>query len=143
MRAVLDTNIFVSGIHWSGASEKVLRAWFLDNFKLISSTDIVDEFVKTMISFKVPMKIEDILWWESLILEKSELVMPRKKVNAVKDDPDDDKFIEAALEGAHMCFIAAGMGGGGAWVNGSGLGSSGAIAAVTGGGAMGAGCKLP
>ncbi|MBS3126006.1 putative toxin-antitoxin system toxin component, PIN family [Candidatus Woesearchaeota archaeon] len=99
MRAVLDTNIFVSGIHWSGASEKVLRAWFLDNFKLISSTDIVDEFVKTMISFKVPMKIEDILWWESLILEKSELVMPRKKVNAVKDDPDDDKFIEAALEG--------------------------------------------
>src|SRR3989344_2725121 len=99
MRAVLDTNIFVSGIHWSGASEKVLRAWFLDNFKLVSSTDIVDEFVKTMISFKVPMKIEDILWWESLILEKSELVMPRKKVNAVKDDPDDEKFIEAALEG--------------------------------------------
>lgn len=99
MRAVLDTNIFVSGIHWSGPSEKVLRAWFLNKFKLVSSTKTVDEFVKTMVSFKVPMKIEDILWWESLILEKSELVVPKRKINVVKDDPDDNKFVETALEG--------------------------------------------
>ena len=99
MRAVLDTNVFVSGIHWSGASEKVLRLWFLSKFKLISSTETVDEFVKTMTSFKVPMKIGDVLWWESLILEKSELVVPNKKIEIIKDDPDDNKFIEAALEG--------------------------------------------
>ena len=99
MKAVLDTNVFVSGIHWSGASEKVLRLWFLNKFKLISSTETVGEFVKIMTSFKVPMKIEDILWWESLILEKSELVVPTKKIDIVKDDPDDNKFIEAALEG--------------------------------------------
>ena len=99
IKAVLDTNIFVSGIHWSGASEKALRLWFLSKFKLVSSIKTIDEFVKTMTSFKILMKIEDILWWESLILEKSELVVSNKKIDIVKEDPDDNKFIEAALEG--------------------------------------------
>ena len=99
IKAVLDTNVFVSGIHWTGASEKVLRLLFLDKFKLVSSAETIGEFVKIMASFKIPMKNEDILWWESLILEKSELVVPNKKINIVKDDPDDNKFIEAALEG--------------------------------------------
>ena len=99
IKAVLDTNVFVSGIHWSGTSEKVLRLWFLNKFRVVSSAQTVDEFVRIMISFKVPMKIEDILWWESLILEKSELVVPSKKIEIINDDPDDNKFIEVALEG--------------------------------------------
>ena len=105
MIAVLDTNVFVSGIHWSGASEKALRLWFLNKFRTVSSAQTVDEFVKIMISFKIPMKIEDILWWKSLILEKSELVVPGKRVGVVKDDPDDNKFIEAALEGKADCIV--------------------------------------
>ena len=99
MKVVLDTNVFVSGIHWSGPSEKVLRAWFLNEFRLISSPEIVDEFVRTMVSFKMPMKIEDIGWWESLILEKSYFIVPKKKLDIVKNDPDDNKFLEAASEG--------------------------------------------
>ena len=27
------------------------------------------------------------------------MVVPNRKVNVIKDDPDDNKFIEAALEG--------------------------------------------
>ena len=45
------------------------------------------------------MGAEEIHFWESLILEKTVLAIPKTKVNAVKDDPDDNKFIEAALEG--------------------------------------------
>ena len=45
------------------------------------------------------MEIEEIEWWEDIVLEKSILVIPKRKVNVVKDDPDDNKFIEAALEG--------------------------------------------
>lgn len=53
MRVVLDTNIFVSGIHWSGDSEKILRAWLLNKFWLVSSTEIIDEFVNTMVSLDI------------------------------------------------------------------------------------------
>ena len=31
MNVVLDTNVFVSGIHWSGASEKILMAVLRSN----------------------------------------------------------------------------------------------------------------
>ncbi len=99
MRAVLDTNIFVSGIHWKGSSEAVLRAWFLGGFELVSSVPIVEEIVATLKSFKVPLPLEDVLWWESLIVSKSVMVSPRERVDVVKKDPDDNKFIEAALEG--------------------------------------------
>ncbi len=39
MKVVLDTNIFVSGIHWSGSSEKILRAWMEAKAGYIVSQD--------------------------------------------------------------------------------------------------------
>jgi len=98
MRMVLDTNVFVSGIHWAGSSEKVLRAWMNEDFELVSSLPIIEELIRILLSFKIPLDPEDISWWESLILEKSILVIPTEKVDVVKD-PEDNKFIEAALEG--------------------------------------------
>lgn len=50
-------------------------------------------------AFKVPLDPEDISWWESLILEKSSIVFPQVSLDIVKNDPDDNKFIEAAVEG--------------------------------------------
>ena len=60
-RAVLDTNVFVSGIHWTGASEKVLRAWMEGKFVLISSLPIIDEIVRVLMSFKVPLELRTFL----------------------------------------------------------------------------------
>ncbi len=99
MRVVLDTNVFLSGIHWTGASHKVLREWFMDSFNIISSHQINQELFCQLKDFKIQMEEDEIEWWESLILEKSEIVVPKRKVNVVKGDPDDNKFIEAALEG--------------------------------------------
>ena len=99
MRAVLDTNVFLSGIHWYGASSKVLSAWFLNKFTLVSSMEINRELFTQFRDFKIMMETEEIHYWESLVPEKSELVAPNRKIDIVKDDPDDNKFIEAALEG--------------------------------------------
>lgn len=99
MKIVLDTNLFVSGIHWAGNPEKILISWSKGDFELVSSLPIVDELTSTLMNFKKPMTLDDIFWWRNLILKKSTIVYPKEKVNVVKDDPDDDKFIEAALEG--------------------------------------------
>ena len=99
MRAVLDTNVFLSGIHWAGASSKVLSAWFLNKFTLVSSMEINRELFTQLRDFKIRMETEEIHYWESLVPKKSELVVPNKKIEIVKDDPDDNKFIETALEG--------------------------------------------
>ena len=99
MRVILDTNVFLSGIHWDGASSKVLKEWFLNKFTLVSSLEINRELFSQFKDFKINMETEEIHFWESLILEKAVFVIPKIRVTAVKDDPDDNKFIEAALEG--------------------------------------------
>ena len=106
MNIVLDTNIFVSGIHWSGDSEKILRLWFNDEFELISSLPIIKELTRVLMSFKIPMGAEEIYRWEDIILQKSTIVIPTEKINIVKEDTDDNKFIEAAVEGKAKYIIS-------------------------------------
>ena len=105
MRVVLDTNVFISGIHWNGSSEKIIRAWMNKDFDLVSSLPIIKELVRILMSFKVPLDLDDISWWESLILEKAILVVPTEKINIVTD-PDDNKFVEAALEGEAQYIVS-------------------------------------
>ena len=105
MRVVWDTNVFVSGIHWAGSSEKILRAWMDREFELVSSLPIIEELLRILMSFKVPLEPDDISWWESLILEKSIIVVPAEKLDIVTD-PDDNKFVEAALEGEAKYIVS-------------------------------------
>jgi len=99
MKVILDTNVIVSGIFWKGASEKVLYAWADDKFKLVISSEIIKEIIKTLMNFKIKLPFNEILLWLSVLLWKAELVEPEERVDVVKDDPDDNKFIEAAIEG--------------------------------------------
>ena len=56
MRVVLDTNVFVSGIFWSGNyCSQLIDKWKNKKFELVSSVEIVEELVKTLRSFKITM----------------------------------------------------------------------------------------
>ena len=99
MKIVLDTNVFVSGIHWTGDSEKILSAWRDKRFELISSIPIIEEITETLRNFKIYLSSEEISMWKNMILENSLLVEPEEEINIVKDDVSDDKFVEAAVTG--------------------------------------------
>lgn len=99
MRIVLDTNIFISGIHWSGSSEKILHAWIGDKFEVVFSESIIEEIIETLLNFKVPLPIDDLLSWWIVISEKAIIVNPLEKLDVVEEDPDDNKFLEAAVTG--------------------------------------------
>ena len=66
MRVVLDTNIFVSGIHWSGASSKVIEGLLKGKFESVTSDEILLEFLETMRSFKIPMSDDSIVGGKTL-----------------------------------------------------------------------------
>ena len=48
MKIILDTNIFISGIFWAGNSNKVLNLWKENKFELVTSKEIIEEFLKVM-----------------------------------------------------------------------------------------------
>lgn len=100
MRIVLDTNVFISGIFWEGNfCSQIIDQWRKGRFQLVSSPKLVEELVETLRSFKISMDEELIEEWKNLIIENSVMVDPIVAIKAVKGDPEDDKFVEAAIYG--------------------------------------------
>ncbi len=99
MKAVLDTNVFVSGIFWKGASNKVIINWKEDKFILVTSSGAVSEIIKVLKDFKIRLSDDTINEWIDLIVINSIIVEPKEKIKAVRDDPKDDIFIETAVAG--------------------------------------------
>ena len=98
IRAVLDTNIIVSALFWSGAPYKIVQAGIKDEFRIITSLEILGEAYATLEEkFKVPRKQINSL--VKVVTLNSEIVYPKLQIAVVKKDPSDNKIIECALEG--------------------------------------------
>ncbi len=107
MRVVLDTNVFISGIFWDrNYCSQLIEKWKNKEIELISSFEIVKELVETLRSFKIPMPENMIEEWKSFIFKNSIFVEPLSKIKIVKDDPDDNKFLEAALDGKAELIVS-------------------------------------
>ncbi|MBS3132184.1 putative toxin-antitoxin system toxin component, PIN family [Candidatus Woesearchaeota archaeon] len=99
MKVVLDTNIFISGIFWKGSSNKVITNWREEKFTLVTSLEAISEIIKVLKDFKIKLSDEMIKEWVDLIVRNSMIVDPKEKIEAVKDDPKDNIFIETAVVG--------------------------------------------
>ena len=53
MKIVLDTNVFISGIFWKGASNKVIVNWKEGKFTLVTSLETISEIIKVLKDFKI------------------------------------------------------------------------------------------
>jgi putative PIN family toxin of toxin-antitoxin system len=100
MKVVLDTNVFISGIFWSGNyCSCIIDKWKSKKIELISSSEMIGELVKTLRSFKISLSEEMIEEWKNLILNNSIFIQPSTKICVIKDDPEDNKFLEVAIDG--------------------------------------------
>ena len=99
MKIVLDTNVFISGIFWKGASNKVIFNWKEGKFTLVTSLEAISEIIKVLKDFKIKLPDDMIREWVDLIVRNSIIVEPKEKINIVKDDPKDNIFIETAVAG--------------------------------------------
>ena len=65
----------------------------------MTSLEAVSEIIKILKDFKIKLSDEMIKEWIDLIVTNSIIVEPKEKIEAVKDDPKDDIFIETAVAG--------------------------------------------
>jgi putative PIN family toxin of toxin-antitoxin system len=113
LRAVLDANVFVSAlIRPQGPPGRILAS-FLEGraFELVVSASIFDELRRCLNYPQVRRRIaatdEELDLWVAaldLIVEPTEGAM---EVRGVSEDPDDDQYLAAALEGRAQ-FIVSG-----------------------------------
>jgi putative PIN family toxin of toxin-antitoxin system len=111
MRAVLDTNVVISAVLIRGGKEdQVLRAWQRGVFELVLSPQILDEMGRALFYEKLRkarwMTEEEVVALVRSLAQESVLVPGRVRV-AVSRDPDDDKFLEAAIE-ARAQYVVTG-----------------------------------
>ena len=99
MRIVLDTNVLISGIFFTGHPHKILLSWNLKRIQIVISPDIYSEYTRVAqhISRKYPGI--DISGISNLIAVHSEIIQPAPLPEQDCEDPDDDKFIACALSG--------------------------------------------
>ena len=96
-RIVIDTNVFISSF-FGGKPKKIIDVWKDGQFVLCLSAKIIEEYVLVLNRFlgKYDDEIEELLKIFSSGYN-SIFVKNPKKLDIVKDDPDDNKFIECAV----------------------------------------------
>ncbi len=104
MRAVIDTNVVVSGmISRKSYPAKVLDSWALGQFTPVVSPELVREYAAVLTREKFAIlgttqrRME--LLEKMLSLPWVVMVYPEIKVTLVQADPWDNKIIECAIEG--------------------------------------------
>ncbi len=102
MRVVLDTNVLVSALLFTGISSEIVPLWQSGAVTVLLSRGILDEYLRVLSYPKFQLSEAEI---KSLIQEELlpyvEVVNPRKRLRVVKGDPSDDKFLEAHSQERH------------------------------------------
>ena len=106
IRAVLDTNVFVSGIFWSGTPSQILRHWIDRKFELIVTAEIIEEYQEVLHRLSKKVKQIDVTKFIQLLTVYSHLHEPIKLPLPISRDPDDDKFITAAIAGKANVIVS-------------------------------------
>lgn len=104
MRAVIDTNVLISGlISNKSFPAKVVDFWVLNKFEPVVSSDIVKEYSAVLIrdKFSALGSIAERLNLLDMLLSFDQVILvnPQQKIDVIKDDPKDNIFLECAVAG--------------------------------------------
>jgi putative PIN family toxin of toxin-antitoxin system len=106
MRVILDTNVFVSGIFFTGPPYQILKAWHDGKLKLVISPEILEEYQRVGAALAEQFSSIDLRLILELVTIKAELVRAKSLSKPVCVDPDDDKFLACALTSKSKVIVS-------------------------------------
>ena len=108
MKAVIDTNVLISGLFWNGTPKRVLLSWIAKHFEWVATPEILEEYWRSFDQlsriYGTPKDGYDFL---RFLGSNVTIAAPVHFHEQVCSDPDDDKFVSAALAGS-ASIIATG-----------------------------------
>ncbi|MGB6066659.1 MAG: putative toxin-antitoxin system toxin component, PIN family [Desulfomonilaceae bacterium] len=103
---VLDTNVFVSGVFFSGPPFRILEAWRDGRLELAVSEEILDEYQRVGEALAEKFSTVDLRPVLNLVIITAELFPSQKLLEPVCQDPDDDKFLACALASKSRVIVS-------------------------------------
>ncbi len=107
MKIVLDTNVLISGIFFSGPPYQILKAWQAGQINIAISEEILTEYQSVAQKLSKQFPSVDIKQILKLITIHTEIVDPQGYEVTVCEDPDDNMFISCAIV-SHSKVIVSG-----------------------------------
>ncbi|MDD3653998.1 MAG: putative toxin-antitoxin system toxin component, PIN family [Desulfotomaculaceae bacterium] len=111
MKIVVDTNVVISGLLVpSGPPGKVVDLWVENKFAVIVCRALIEEYFNVLLRPKFK-KAGTIIERQELLtglleLENSIFVYPKTSFDVIRDDPDDNRILECAVEGEAQYIIS-------------------------------------
>jgi len=100
LRVVIDTNVVVSALLFGGGTGAFVQLWQENRIVWLASRGVLMEYVRVLSYPKFELSKEDIDYiFKNEIFPFVEPVKVRAKVNVIKDDIADNKFLALALNG--------------------------------------------
>jgi putative PIN family toxin of toxin-antitoxin system len=104
IKAVLDTNVLVSGlVARGGAPRRILDAWLEDRYTLVISLHLVEELVHVLSYPRIVRRLrlgeEELAALLAALLFRSEVTPGQLRLPGVTRDPKDDAVVACAQEG--------------------------------------------
>ncbi len=106
MKIVLDTNVFISGIFFSGPPSKILQAWKDSKVQIILSEEILEEYQRVAEELSSKFSAVHIDRIIELLTIYGEVFETKDISVSVCKDPDDNKFIECAIAGNSKLIVS-------------------------------------
>jgi len=106
LRIILDTNVFISGVFFTGPPYQILKAWRDGAVKLIVSPEILEEYqrVGKLLGDDFPsVNLQSIL---DFLTIKAEIIPAGSLSEGICEDPDDDKFLACAISSKSKTIIS-------------------------------------
>jgi putative PIN family toxin of toxin-antitoxin system len=103
LRAVIDTNLFISGLFAKDSvSAQLQNLWIDQAFELVASVEIIKEVSRVLsyprIKERFKPKEDNVRRFFRLIFRKAIISKDIYHTDKIVDDPTDNKFLACALE---------------------------------------------
>jgi putative PIN family toxin of toxin-antitoxin system len=106
VKVVLDTNVFISGVFFSGPPYKILKAWQEGKIEVVISPDILDEYQRVGEILRKDHPTIDLLPVLGFVIQNALFFPAPPLPDAPCEDPDDDKFFACALAGGSTLIVS-------------------------------------
>jgi len=104
-RIVIDTNVFISGLNFAGKPSEILELLIKGNIEVFISPFILSE-IERILKERFEWSEGNIHRVLNRIKRQTILVHPKLTVTVIKENDDDNRILECAVEGKVQYLIS-------------------------------------
>ncbi|MGI6689421.1 MAG: putative toxin-antitoxin system toxin component, PIN family [Christensenellales bacterium] len=105
MNVVIDTNVVASAIFFGGQPRRLLELLLQRKLEAFVSPEIVEEYHETVQYLQNKYPAKKVVVPLTYIIAACKMVKPTTQLHICRD-PDDNKFIECALDTHCLCIVS-------------------------------------